>query len=119
MRLSTTHFIAGLVSAATIALFLLSTVLVEALGSQTAAAGVKRLIVIPGLLVLVPAIAVTGGTGFALSRGRQTALVVRKRQRMPVIAGNGLLILTPAAILLDRWAGASAFDAAFLSRAER
>jgi hypothetical protein len=32
---------------------------------------------------------------------------------MPVIAGNGLLILVPAAIVLDRWAAAGVFDARF------
>jgi hypothetical protein len=32
---------------------------------------------------------------------------------MPVIAGNGLLILVPAALVLDRWAAAGAFDARF------
>jgi hypothetical protein len=32
---------------------------------------------------------------------------------MPVIAGNGLLILVPAALVLDRWAAAGVFDARF------
>ena len=32
---------------------------------------------------------------------------------MPVIAANGLLILVPAAVVLDQWAAAGAFDARF------
>lgn len=73
----------------------------------------KSLIVMPSLLVLVPAIAATGGTGFVLSRGWQGPLVARKKRRMPIIAGNGLLVLVPAALILDRWAAAGAFDTSF------
>jgi hypothetical protein len=108
------HLGAGLLATLTIALFLASTVLVEAFAGPVAVARVKSLIVMPGLLVLVPLIALTGGTGFALARrwpGHR--VVARKKKRMPVIAGNGVLILIPAAILLDRWAAAGAFDARF------
>jgi hypothetical protein len=56
---------------------------------------------------------VTGGTGFALSQGWGGALVDRKKRRMRVIAGNGLLILVPAAIVLDRLAAAGTFDPSF------
>ena len=34
-------------------------------------------------------------------------------KRMPFIAANGLLILVPAAIFLDQWASAGAFDTKF------
>jgi hypothetical protein len=110
---SRVHLAAALLATLTIALFFVSTVVVEATGGHAAVAHVKSLIVVPGLFVLVPAIAVTGGTGFVLSRGWQGSLVARKKRRMPVIAGNGLLILVPAAIVLDRWAGAGVFDARF------
>lgn len=113
MTLSRVHLAAALLATLTIALFFVTTVVVEATGGHPAVARVKSLIVVPGLFVLVPAIAVTGGTGFVLSRGWQGALVARKKRRMPVIAGNGLLILVPAAIVLDRWAAAGAFDAGF------
>lgn len=113
MSLPRVHFAAALLATLTIALFFSSTVVVEAVGGHPAIARVKSLIVVPGLLVLVPAIAVTGGTGFVLSRGWQGALVARKKRRMPLIAANGLLILVPAAIVLDRWAAAGAFDARF------
>jgi hypothetical protein len=113
MTTRTIHVVAGLLATLTIALFLVSTALVEAFGSHEAIARLKSLIVMPGLVILVPAIAATGGTGFALARGWRGLLVGRKKRRMPLIAANGLLLLTPAAILLDRWASAGAFDARF------
>jgi hypothetical protein len=113
MSLPRVHFAAALLATLTIACFFSSTVVVEALGGYPAVAWVKSLIVVPGLFILVPAIAVTGGTGFVLSRGWQGSLVARKKRRMPLIAANGLLILVPAAIVLDRWAAADAYDARF------
>ena len=107
------HFIAAVVATLTIATFFVSTVLVEFLGSSDAVAQVKRLIVLPGLWILVPAIAATGGTGFALSKSRQGRLVDAKRKRMPFIAANGLMILIPCAIFLDSWASQSLFDSRF------
>jgi hypothetical protein len=64
---------------------------------------VKSLIVTPGLYILIPAIAATGGSGFFLSMTRKGRLVDAKKKRMPFIAANGLLILVPAAIFLDQW----------------
>jgi hypothetical protein len=107
------HFIAGLLATLTIATFFLSTVIVELFGSHEAVAVLKSLIVIPGLFILVPAIAATGGSGFALSKSRQGRLVDAKKKRMPFIAANGLLVLLPSAIFLDRWASAGSFDTAF------
>lgn len=107
------HLIAAVLATLTIATFFLSTVLVELFGSPEAVAGVKRLIVIPGLLLLVPAIAATGGSGFALSKSRRGVLVEAKKKRMSFIAGNGLLILIPCAIFLDLWASKGVFDIRF------
>ena len=109
------HLIAGLLATLTIAVFFLSTVIVELLGSHEAVATVKSLIVIPGLFILVPTIAATGGSGFTLSKSMKGRLVEAKKKRMPFIAGNGLLILLPSAIFLDRWASVGAFDATFYS----
>jgi hypothetical protein len=113
MTTRTVHVVAALLATLTIALFLVSTALLEAFGTHEAVARLKSLVVTPGLFILVPAIAATGGTGFALARGWQGRLVGRKKRRMPLIAANGLLLLTPAAILLDRWASAGVFDARF------
>jgi hypothetical protein len=66
-----------------------------------------------GFLVLVPALAATGGSGFALAKGRRGGLVGAKLRRMPFIAGNGILILIPSALFLASKARAGEFDAAF------
>ncbi len=107
------HFFAGILATATIAVFFLSTALVELFGSQEAVATVKRLIVMPWLFLLISAIAATGGSGFFLSKSRGGRLVDAKKKRMPFIAANGLLVLLPCAIVLNRWASTGSFDAAF------
>jgi hypothetical protein len=107
------HFIAGLLATLTIATFFISTVIVELLGSHEAVAAVKALIVVPGLFFLVPAIAATGGSGFFLSKSRQGRLVEAKKERIPFITANGLLVLIPCAVFLNRWAATSAFDTTF------
>jgi hypothetical protein len=107
------HRIFALLATATIALFFGATVLVELFGSAQAVAELKRLIVFPGLWVLVPAVAATGGSGFAAGRSRSGRLLAAKQRRMPWIALNGLLVLVPCAILLQRWSAAGRFDTAF------
>jgi hypothetical protein len=109
----TLHMIAGILATMTIATFFLSTILVELFGSTDAIATVKRLIVMPGLVILIPAIAAAGGSGFALSKARRGRLVDAKKKRMPVIAANGLLVLVPCAILLNLWASKGLFDTSF------
>lgn len=110
---TTIHRFAGVIATFCIATFFTSTVVVELLGSPESIAMVKGLIVSPGLFILIPAIAATGGTGFVLGKARKGRLVDSKRKRMPIIGANGVLVLVPAAILLDQWATAGAFDARF------
>ena len=107
------HLIAAVIATLTIAIFFTSTILVELFGSHEAIASLKSLIVMPGLFVLIPAIAATGGSGFALSKVSKGRLVETKMKRMPFIAANGLLVLLPAAIFLDQWASAGSFDTKF------
>jgi hypothetical protein len=107
------HRICGLLAAATISLFLGATVLVELFGSPQAVAELKQRIVFPGLWVLVPAIAATGVSGFIAGRSRSGRLLSAKKRRMPWIAMNGLLVLVPCAILLQRWSAAGRFDTGF------
>ena len=107
------HLVAGLLATLAIATFFLTTIIVELFGSHQAVAAVKSLIVTPGLFILVPAIAATGGSGFVLSKSRQGRLVEAKKKRMLFIAANGLLVLIPSAIFLNRWASAGAFDTMF------
>lgn len=107
------HLAAGILAPLCIASFLLSTVAVELLGSDAAVAQLKSLIVTPGIWILVPLIAVAGGSGMRLAKSRRGRLVDSKRKRMPFIAANGLLVLVPCAIVLDRWASAGSFDTSF------
>lgn len=107
------HLTAGIIATLTIASFFTSTLLVELIGSRVAIAMVKSLIVMPGLLILVPTIAVTGITGFSLSKLRKGRLVEKKKKRMPLIAINGIFILVPAAMLLHTWASKGSFDMKF------
>ena len=108
------HAIAGVAAMLCIGSFWIVTVVSEGLLAPEDVARAKRFVVL-GLWVLVPALAVTGASGFALASGRRGALVARKLVRMRWIAANGLFILVPAALYLDAKAGGADFDVAFLS----
>lgn len=107
------HVLAAIIATLCIATFFTSTLIVELFGSQESIARVKELIVMPGLFILIPAIAATGATGFNLGKNRKGRLVEIKKKRMPIIAANGLIILLPAAIFLNQWAALDLFDARF------
>jgi len=108
----TLHPVAGALALVTIATFWLSTALSELFASQATVAAVKM--AIPwGFAILIPALAATGGSGFALAAGRRAGLVGAKVKRMPLIAANGILILIPCALFLASKARAAEFDAAF------
>jgi hypothetical protein len=109
------HLIAGLLAPLCIATFFLSTILTELFGSHAAVAQLKSLIVSPGLWIMVPLMAAAGGSGMVLARSRKGRLVDVKKKRMRFIAANGLLVLVPCAIVLNRWATAGSFDTAFYS----
>jgi hypothetical protein len=106
------HPISGMIAILTIATFWLSTALSELLGSPAMVVAVKT--AIPwGFILLVPALAAAGGSGFFLAKGRRAGLVGAKAKRMPFIAANGILILIPAALFLAHKARAGEFDTAF------
>jgi hypothetical protein len=114
MSLRTIHPIAGAIALLTIGSFWIATVLSELFASEATVVAVKT--AIPwGLLLLVPAIAAAGGSGFALSKGRRSGLIGAKAKRMPVIAANGILILIPAALFLAHKAASAEFDTVFYS----
>ena len=100
------HLIAGILAPLSLVTFFLSTVLTELFGSHAAVAQLKALIVAPGLWIMIPAIAAAGGSGMFLAKSRKGWLVDAKKRRMPFIAGNGLLVLVPCAVVLNRWAAA-------------
>jgi hypothetical protein len=108
------HAVAGSTAMLVIACFWTSTLISELFLDHAAVAAVKHAIVY-GLFLLVPCLAVTGGSGFALSKTRSGLLLDQKKKRMAVIAANGVLLLIPAAILLNSKAAAGELDALFYS----
>jgi len=109
----TLHKLGAMTATLCIATFFVSTLVVELFGSADAIAQVKQFIVMPGLFILVPAIAVAGATGFGLGKNRRGKFIEGKKRRMPFIAMLGILVLIPAAIVLNMWAAAGAFDTKF------
>lgn len=106
------HPVAGVVALLTITTFWLSTVLSELFASETLVTAVKT--AIPwGFLLLIPALAAAGGSGFALAKGRRAGLAGTKARRMPFIAANGILVLIPAALFLAYKASHAEFDSVF------
>jgi hypothetical protein len=69
--------------------------------------------VTPGLWILIPCLAATAGSGMYIGKSRRGRLVDNKKKRMPFIAANGLLVLVPCAIFLNRWASAGSFYTGF------
>ena len=101
-----------MLAVAIIATFWIATVGTEFFGTEEQIRTVK--ILIPwGFLILVPSLALAGGTGHLLGRGRTGRLVASKRKRMPVVAANGVVILIPAALFLAWKADNYTFDTAF------
>lgn len=107
-----THAFAGGVGFVMILLFWTSTVTSELFATHETVATVKALI-LKGMFILIPAMAIAGGSGLNLGRKRKDALTKAKKTRMPVIALNGILILVPAAWFLARKAAAGEFDSTF------
>ena len=106
------HPIAGIVALAIILANWLSTAASELSGSTSAVTMVKE--AIPwGFIVLVPALALTGATGLRLAGSSSDPRVARKRRRMPFLAGNGLIILIPAAFYLAALASRGDFGTRF------
>ena len=107
------HLAAATIATLCIGTFFTCSIIVELLGNQASITMIKNLIVSPGLFILVPAIAITGATGFALAAQRNGGLIDKKKKRMPFIGVNGILILLPSAIYLDHLAANGSFDASF------
>lgn len=106
------HPVAGVIAMLTTATFWIATIFSELFGSAATVAEVKTAIAW-GLLLLVPAMALTGGSGVIRSKGRRKGLVGTKLNRMRIIAANGLAVLVPAALFLAWKAGSGQFDVAF------
>lgn len=106
------HVIAAATSFVTVLACWLSTVLAVLLGSHRQIADTRQAVVW-GLFVLVPALGIAGLTGSAAAGGATDPRIIAKRHRMLFIAGVGLLILVPAALLLDGLASRGEFGTLF------
>lgn len=106
------HAIAGVIGFLTILTFWMSTLISEIFGSHADIAMVKNG-VLWGMIVLIPCLAVTGPTGTSLGKGRADPRVTAKKKRMPLIAGNGLVVLVPSAIYLAYLANGANFGTVF------
>lgn len=108
------HGLAGVTGFAVILVFWLSTALSELFGSGEAIAAVKTAI-LWGMIILIPSLAMAGASGMVMGQRRPGRLAARKKKRMPFIAGNGILILVPAAFYLQSKAVAGQFDTGFFA----
>lgn len=106
------HAIAGAIGFLTILVFWSSTVISELFGSDESIVIVKRAILM-GMFILIPAMAIVGGSGFSLAGRRTDTLVLAKKRRMPIIGANGLLVLVPMAFFLEAKASGGQFDTVF------
>ncbi len=106
------HAIAGGIGFVMILIFWTSTAISELFANHETIAAAKTLI-LQGMFILIPAMAIVGGSGMALGRRRKDTPARAKKKRMPVIAVNGLLILLPAAWFLAGKAAAGEFDSTF------
>lgn len=109
---SIAHAITGTTAMLIITSFWISTLVSEIFLDYAAVAAVKHAIVY-GLFLLVPFMAATGVSGFALGKTRKGSLLGQKKKRMAIIGTNGLLVMIPAAIFLNGKAAAGEFDVLF------
>jgi hypothetical protein len=110
--IGTVHGIAAATAFLTILTFWSATIISTAFLPTEAVVAVKGAI-LWGMVVLVPALAIAGGTGFRLGGKSRAPLIAAKRRRMPFIAANGMLVLVPAAIVLASLAAAGDFGFTF------
>lgn len=106
------HATAGALGMSLIASFWVSTLISELFLDASAVASVKQAVVY-GLALLVPCMAVVGGSGFSLASGRRGTLVEGKKKRMRLIGFNGVVLMIPMAFFLYGKAGVGEFDGVF------
>lgn len=110
---SVIHAIAATTAMLCIATFWTSTLVSELFMDQASVVAVKHAIAVYGLAVLVVAMAMTGASGFALSKARSGRLVDQKKNRMRYIGITGVLVMIPSALFLYSKAAAGEFDTLF------
>lgn len=113
------HAIAGTAAMLIIASFWTSTLVSEVFLSHAAVTEVKHGILYT-LFLLVPLMAVTGGSGFSLGKMKKGTsswdlVLDRKKKRMAIIVVNAFLVMIPVAFFLNDKATSGEFDAVFYS----
>ncbi|ERB63887.1 hypothetical protein G3U99_18095 [Vibrio coralliilyticus OCN008] len=108
----TIHKAAALSGFMMILSFFTSTLYVELFGSFAQIASVKTYIFY-AIWFLIPTMALAGITGAKMAPKVTIGPIAAKKKRMPLIALNGLLVLTPAAIYLHYLADAGQFNSTF------
>lgn len=106
------HALAGAIALLCIGAFWTSSLVSELFFDERSVVHVKNGI-LRAMWLLIPAMAATGASGFALGKGRSGRLVDAKKRRMRLVAANGILILLPSAFALASMANAGRFDALF------
>ncbi len=108
------HATAGTLAFVLIASFWISTLVSELFLSHQAIELVK-LAILYAMWILIPALMITGASGFYMAKNYSSYVLTNKKRRMPIIALNGLLLLLPAAIYLHAKAASTEFDMYFYS----
>ncbi len=106
------HAVAGVIGFITILTFWTTTIYAEIFGTHTTILAVKNM-VLKGMFILIPAMALAGGIGMSIGRRRRDIPSMAKKKRMPIIGANGLLVLVPSAFYLASKAASGDFDTAF------
>lgn len=106
------HGLAGTAAFVTILVFWTATAWSELFADLATVTAVKQAIAW-GLLLLVPALGVTGLTGVRLAGGGAAPAILTKMRRMPFIAANGVLVLVPCAVTLAVLSGRGDFGPTF------
>ncbi len=106
------HALAGVVGFLTILTFWVSTAWSELFGTPEMIAAVKGSI-LWGMVILVPAMAAVGGSGFRLMGEGKDPLLLAKKHRMMIIGPNGVCVLLPAAFYLEALASQGMFGTSF------
>ncbi|WP_295893465.1 hypothetical protein [uncultured Vibrio sp.] len=106
------HRVAAMMAFFMILVFFSSTLLVEIAGSKQSILEVKRAISY-AIFLLIPTMAIVGITGSKMAGSSQHPTLVAKKKRTPIIALNGLLILTPSAFYLYHLAEQDQFNNIF------
>lgn len=106
------HALAGGLALLTVLAFWTSTILSELSGDLGLIARVKAGVLM-GMVVLVPCLMATGGSGFHLAKSWRGPVVEAKKRRMMAAALNGVVVLVPSALLLAFWSAQGRLDAWF------